>query len=79
MCAIIAVNQLGFGALIPVLPLYAQSFGVPVSMIGFAIAVYGLARFAIAMPGGRIRSQASFRRQSLESPVPQVVEHRVML
>ena len=34
MCVIIGVNQLGFGALIPVLPLYAQSYGVSASAIG---------------------------------------------
>ncbi len=54
MCAIIAVNQLGFGALLPVLPLYAQSFGVSASAIGMTIAVYGLARFLMAIPCGRL-------------------------
>ncbi len=61
MCVIIAVNQLGFGALIPVLPLYAQSFGVSVSAIGLAIAVYGLARFVIAVPCGRMADQLGRR------------------
>ncbi len=37
MCVFIGVNQLGFGALIPVLPLYAQAFGVPASAIGTTI------------------------------------------
>ncbi|MFK7965620.1 MAG: MFS transporter [Burkholderiaceae bacterium] len=54
MCLIIAINQLGFGALLPVLPLYAQSFGVSASAIGMTIAVYGLARFLIAMPCGQM-------------------------
>ena len=54
MCVLIAVNQLGFGAIIPVLPLYAQSFDVSQSAIGATIAVYGLARFVIAMPSGRL-------------------------
>ena len=44
MCAIIFVNQLGFGAVIPVLPLYASSFGVSVSAIGATVAVFGAAR-----------------------------------
>lgn len=52
MCVIIAVTQLGFGAVVPVLPLYAKSFGVSVSAIGLSIAVYGLARFASAIPCG---------------------------
>lgn len=53
MCVIIAVNQLGFGALIPVLPLYARSFGVSISAIGATIAIFGLARLMVAIPTGR--------------------------
>ncbi len=64
MCVIIAVNQLGFGALIPVLPLYASSFGVSVSAVGATIAVYGLARLLLALPGGRM-SDAIGRRPTL--------------
>ena len=52
MCALIFANQLGFGAMVPSLPLYAESFGVSATAIGMAIAVYGLARFALAMPSG---------------------------
>lgn len=54
MCVLVAVNQLGFGAMVPALPLYAQSFGVTASAIGMAIAVYGLARFLIAIPSGQM-------------------------
>jgi MFS family permease len=54
MCVLIAVNQLGFGSIVPALALYARSFGVPQSAIGLAIAVYGLARFLIAVPSGRL-------------------------
>jgi MFS transporter, DHA1 family, multidrug resistance protein len=54
MCVLIAVNQLGFGAIVPVLALYARSFGVAQSAIGLAIGVYGLARFLVAVPVGRL-------------------------
>ncbi len=57
MCGLIAINQLGFGSVIPVLPLYAQSFGVPASAIGMAVAIYGLARFFVAMPAGKLSDQ----------------------
>ena len=53
MCVLIGVNQLGFGALVPSLPVYAQAFGVPVSAIGMAIGIYGLARFVVALPAGK--------------------------
>jgi hypothetical protein len=39
MCVLIAVNQLGFGAVVPVIALYARSFGVTQSAIGLAIAI----------------------------------------
>jgi MFS family permease len=54
MCVLVAVNQLGFGAVVPSLALYAQSFGVPASAIGMAVAAYGLARFATAIPAGQM-------------------------
>ena len=54
MCVLIAVNQLGFGSVVPALALYARSFGVTQSAVGFAIAVYGLARFLVSMPVGRL-------------------------
>ena len=61
MCVIIAVNQLGFGAMIPSLPLYAQTFGVSLGAIGFAVAIYGLARFAGALPAGRLADRLGRR------------------
>lgn len=64
MCVLIAVNQFGFGAIVPVLPLYARSFGVSQSSIGLAIAVYGLARFVVAVPAGQL-ADALGRRGTL--------------
>ena len=58
MCVLIGVNQLGFGAIVPVLPLYAQAFGVTVSAVGMAVAIYGFARFLIAMPIGQAVGRA---------------------
>ena len=61
MCVFIAVNQLGFGSVMPVLALYARSFGVGQSAIGLAIAIYGLARFLIAVPAGQLADRAGRR------------------
>jgi MFS family permease len=52
MCILIAVNQFGFGAIVPVMPLYADEFGVSETAIGFTIAIYGLARFLVNVPAG---------------------------
>ena len=54
MCVLIGINQLGFGSVVPVLPLYARSFGVSQAAIGLAIAIYGLARFLVAVPVGQL-------------------------
>jgi DHA1 family multidrug resistance protein-like MFS transporter len=61
MCVLIAVNQLGFGSVVPVLPLYARSFDVPQWAIGLAIGVYGLARFLVAVPSGQLADRAGRR------------------
>ncbi|MBV9543348.1 MAG: MFS transporter [Chloroflexi bacterium] len=61
MCVLIAVNQLGFGSVVPVAPLYAASFGVPPAAIGLTIALYGLARFLFAVPSGRLADRMGRR------------------
>jgi MFS family permease len=61
MCVLIAVNQLGFGSIVPALALYARSFDVTQSAIGLAIAVYGLARFLVAVPAGQLADRLGRR------------------
>ena len=61
MCVLIAVNQLGFGSIIPVMPLYAQSFGVTQFAIGMTVAVYGLARLLVAIPTGQLADRLGRR------------------
>lgn len=57
ICLLIGVNQLGFGAIVPVVPLYAAAFGVDAAAIGLAIAVYGVARLLANVPAGRLADQ----------------------
>jgi len=52
LCAVIFLTQLGFGGIVPVVPLYAREFGVSQAAIGLTIAVYGLARFLVSVPTG---------------------------
>ena len=61
---LVGVNQLGFGAIVPALPIYAQSFGVSASAIGLAVGIYGLARFLAAAPAGAVADRYG-RRMAL--------------
>lgn len=54
MCVLIAANQLGFGAIVPVTALYAEDFGVSNTAIGMTVAIYGLARLVMNVPSGRV-------------------------
>ncbi len=64
VCVLIAVNQLGFGSIVPILPLYAESFGVSKTAIGLTIAIYGLARFLMNVPTGYVADRFG-RREAL--------------
>ena len=64
MCVLIAVNQFGFGAVIPVLPLYAQSFSVSQAATGATVAIYGLARVLLGIPAGAMADRLG-RRSTL--------------
>jgi MFS transporter, DHA1 family, multidrug resistance protein len=64
VCALIAVNQLGFGSIVPVVPLYAETFGVTNAAIGLTIAIYGLARFLMNIPTGYVADRMG-RRSAL--------------
>ena len=64
MCVLIGVNQLGFGAIVPTISLYAKSFGVSATAIGMAIAIYGLGRMFAAPPAGNLSDRFG-RRHTL--------------
>jgi MFS transporter, DHA1 family, multidrug resistance protein len=61
-CVLIFVNQLGFGSIVPVVPLYAQAFGVSATAIGLTIAIYGAARFLMNVPTGQIADRFGRRK-----------------
>lgn len=54
LLAISITVALGFGMVVPVLPLYAESFGVGLADIGFIQLVFGLTRFSFGLIGGLV-------------------------
>ena len=61
LCALILVNQLGFGIITPVLPSYARSFGLGPEHIGLVIGIYGFARFIANVPAGQLAERRGRR------------------
>ena len=61
VCALILVNQIGFGIVTPVLPAYARSFGLGPADIGLVIGIYGFARFLANVPAGQIAERRGRR------------------
>ena len=64
ICLITLVNQLGFGMVIPVLPLFVQTFGGTAGAVGAAVALYGLGRLLFDLPMGQLTERLG-RRQVL--------------
>ena len=62
VCLVIAVNQLGFGIIVPVTPLYARTFGVSEAAIGLVVAIYGLGRFLFSAPVGHAADRFGRKR-----------------
>jgi multidrug resistance protein len=62
VCLVIFVNQLGFGIIVPVTPIYARTFGVSEAAIGLVVAIYGLGRFLFSVPVGQAADRFGRKR-----------------
>ncbi len=59
--ATVFINLIGFGIVIPVLPLYAQRFGASPLVIGFLVAVYSIAQVVFAPVLGKLSDRVGRR------------------
>ncbi len=62
VCLVIMVNQIGFGLIVPVTPIYAQTFGVNDAAIGLVVSIYGLGRMLFSVPVGQAADRFGRKR-----------------
>ena len=65
LLAISITVALGFGMVIPVLPLLAESFGVGLAAIGLVQLVFGLTRFSFGLAGGLVADRFGERASTM--------------
>lgn len=54
VCIATAISMAGQGIISPVLPLFANEFGVGATAIGFVVGIFGLSRLFLNLPSGMI-------------------------
>lgn len=74
----VAVDLLGFGIVIPLLPLYAEEFGADATAVGLLFASYSLAQFVLGPVWGRISDRVGRRPILLVSIVGSAVGSLVL-
>lgn len=73
LCVTTVVVMLGQGVISPVLPLYAQSFGVGTAVVGLSISLFGAARLVANLPAGFLSERYGRRLLLVGGPAITVV------
>lgn len=66
---IMFTNMLGFGMIVPVIPLYGRTFDVSSTMIGLLVTSFGVARLIFNLPAGRLADRIGRRKLLIAGPL----------
>ncbi|MBI4296045.1 MAG: MFS transporter [Chloroflexi bacterium] len=69
LCTSVAVMMMGTGLVTPVLPQFARSFNVSITMVGLLVTAFGVARIAGDIPAGRLAERLGRRPVIIISPL----------
>jgi multidrug resistance protein len=73
LCVEVALMMMGIGLVSPILPQYARTFGVSITMVGLLITVFAVARIIVDIPAGRLTNTVGRRPVLIAGPLVQVV------
>lgn len=62
LCFAVFVSMLGFGLVMPLLPIYARDFGATGTQLGFLTASFAIARLVTTFPGGWLADRAGRKK-----------------
>ncbi len=69
LCGQVVVLYMGQGLVVPILPLYARTFGVDATMIGLLLALQAFPRVFVNVPAGRLADRLGAHRLLLAAAV----------
>lgn len=71
LCIEVALMMLGIGLVSPVLPQYAHTFGVNITLVGLIITAFGIARIIVDIPAGALTNRWGRRPVLVMGPLIQ--------
>jgi MFS transporter, DHA1 family, multidrug resistance protein len=66
---IMFTNMMGFGMIVPVIPLYGRTFEASSAMVGLLVTSFGVARLIFNIPAGRLADRIGRRKLLITGPL----------
>ena len=66
---IMFTNMMGFGMIVPIIPLYGRTFEVSTAMVGLLVTSFGVARLIFNLPAGRLADRIGRRKLLITGPL----------